>query len=382
MEHTYYPWETRESGAEGPQGLAEPLADSMPTAEAAPAAPEYVAARAGEGAVLLRWGNSGGAEGYLLLRGENPARLKLVAAVEETTYIDQQAGAANTWYYAVRAYNRFGQSAPALSPAVKTKDGGAGEPPESRLTGKRLRLKRPAGHEETYAERETAKTAPPAAPTALRAAARGTCLIGLSWEHSEQGVEFRIYRSETPWNSYGLIAETKEAAYLDTVPRADAKYYYFVQAVRAGAAGEASPMAEAHTFPKLPAPEPPRGLRAIPANGGVELQWQRGRGAAAYAVYARELPSGEFCPIGHTPDLRFFHEAPEPEGSREYRVQSYHDTGASEPVAVSLTRSAGRRSPLFGPAVFPAQAAPRRFPSFPTPNPPFLKEVAQRAAGH
>jgi len=361
-----YPWETAQ-----PRGCGQPLEDTViyptqpdPPAQPPPAPPAYVLAHAfQENQITLLWGEATGADGYLLLRGEDPGNLKPVAAVEVPSYIDSGVRAGRTYYYAVRAYNEHGQSAATPAATVSLLAGVAPEPA-------------PTPTSEPEPEEPPAPAeAPPAAPEApadLRTRICGTHLVELQWQGSGtdgEDVEYRLYRSATPWCSYGLVAETEGCRYLDTVPEADTKYYYFAQAVREGRSSPPSTMAEALTFPQLPPPEPPERLRAAPVNlDAVELRWTHARGAAAYVVYAR-MEGGDFQAVGHTLDGGFLHEGLPMDVSVDYRVQAYHDTGVSEPSGIVSVRTGAQRPAANNNAPRPA-ARPnppqnnRRFPAF------------------
>ena len=408
---TKYPWEaqpdlhTKQSAA--PMGMAQPLMDSVPAecetlpgdtvlGECLPNPPAYAMARMIRGQAALIWHESKRADGYLVLRGETPTQLKPVAALEETTHIDTQAKAGKLYFYAVRAYNDHGQSGATpivsiqmpeqLEPTPRAEKQPEKQPEQSSenspkephgeqaFAGKRLRVNRNQGErielkrtaEVPEHEPVSAKKSAPPAPKNLCATPQGTRLMALAWQPGAdvQDAEYRIYRSAAPWCSYGLIAETKETHYVDTVPEAAKRYYYFVQAALAGQVSEPSPMAEAFTFPALPPPEPPRNLRAVPAGDAVELQWRYGKTAAAYVVFARQ-EGEEFKVAGYTMEHSFLHEAPA-DAQMEYRVQSYHDTGVSEPSGICSIRT--RRAPQQRQAQPMPQNAPRRFPSFTIPK--------------
>jgi len=392
-----YPWETPQSSSgfpppiepEQPMGCRQPLEDAVliqaispeppPPASLLPAAPAYVLAHSfQENQATLLWGEAKGADGYLLLRGESQGNLKPVAAVEVPSYIDSQVRAGKTYTYAVRAYNEHGQSAATPTATVSLPAGAVPEPeaesePSAAFAGKRLRVqKKPQKKEQALKEEEPADEAAavPVAPTELRAKTRGTHLVELQWQGSDlhgEDVEYRLYRSATPWCCYGLIAETKDCRFLDTVPEAGTKYYYFAQAVWEGRSSAASAMAEALTFPRLPAPEPPERLRAAPVNlDAVELRWTHARGAAAYVISAR-MEGEDFQAVGHTLDGGFLHEGLPVDVNVDYRVQSYHDTGVSEPSAICTVRT-GAQKPVntprpSRPPVPPSQNN-RRFPAF------------------
>jgi len=215
-----------------------------------------------------------------------------------------------------------------------------------------------------------APPAVPEAPAELLAKICGTHLVELQWQGSgQEGTEYRLYRSATPWCCYGLVAETKGCRHLDTVPEAGTKYYYFAQSVREGRSSPPSAMAQALTFPQLPPPEPPERLRAAPVNlDAVELRWTHARGAAAYIIYAR-MEGEDFQAVGHTLDGGFLHENLPVDVSVDYRVQSYHDTGVSEPSAICTVRTGAQRQAASSNAPRPAvRPNPpqnnRRFPAF------------------
>ena len=350
QQRALYPWECPQ-----PKGCDQPLDDSLtfpvePELEPPfpppplPAAPAYVLAHAfQENQVTLLWGEAKGADGYLIQRGEDPGGLKPVAAVEQASYIDGGARPGKTYYYAVRAYNEHGQSAATPTATVSLPAGPApeAEPEPSAFAGKRLRVqKKPARKDHPEEPDEEAPPAAPEAPSDLRASTQGTHLVELQWKGTApEDTEYRLYRSATPWCCYGLIAETRECRFLDTVPEAGTKYYYFAQAVREGRSSPASVMAQALTFPKLPPPEPPERLRATPVNlDAVELRWPHARGAAAYVISAR-MEGEDFRVIGHTLDGGYLHEGLPVDVSVDYRVQSYHDTGVSEPSPICTVRT-------------------------------------------
>ena len=407
---TIYPWEAPAAQYGANQNTA--------------LSPPYLIARVFEGnQITLLWGEASQAEGYLIHRGENPQHLKPIATAQQTTYIDTTAQTGQTYYYTVRSYNEYGQSYPTDIASVTMPERPNAPPQELQSdeddapVGKRLRVQRKQlekcdappleseiyqgqphqrqqaqqayqaqqmrqAHQDQQAaqqlqqaqqeyqtqqaqqqaqqEYQTQQQAEPPAPTNLRAATQGTKLVSLAWQAPLQGLSYRLYRSQTPWSGYGLVAETDQPQYTDTVPEAATKYYYFVQSVYEGRASQASPMIDALTFPALPPPEVPQNLRANPyGHEAIELRWAPARAAAAYVVYARQSQNEDFCIIGHTLDCGWLHEGLAPESVVEYRVQAYHDTGASELSGVCANRSGQ-----------PRQQAPPRRPTAPANPPP------------
>ena len=352
-----YPWETIQ-GCERPIGCDQPLEDSAvlpaesPPPLDPPVPPAYVLAHAFQDTqVTLLWGEAKGADGYLILRSEGRGSPRPVAAVEEPSYIDSQTRPGKTYCYAVRAYNEQGQSAATPAAAVTLPPAPEPEPEPEPAQWPEPELSPVDG---SYA-------AAPEPPAGLCASVRGTHLVELQWQDSGEDAQYRLYRSATPWCSYGLVAETKDCRFLDTVPEAGTKYYYFAQAVRDVRSSKASAMAEALAFPELPPPEPPERLRAAVQPDAVELRWPHARGAAAYAVYAR-VEGGDFRVVGHTLDGGYLHEGLPADVTVDYRVQAYHGTGVSEPSAICTVHTGAARPSSTRPSRSPAQN--RRFPAF------------------
>jgi hypothetical protein len=199
---------------------------------------------------------------------------------------------------------------------------------------------------------------PPKAPASLRAVARGTQQVDLFWRPSEGAQSYRIYRSISPWDSYSLCGETRELSYTDTVPREETKYYYFVQAIANGNASEPSPMDSATTFPALPLPEPPVNVVATAVSPtAINLSWEHAKAAAAYIVSTRASADQSFESAGTVYENTFVHEGLEPGTWHEYRVQSYHQNGVSEPSAPvgTTTRQAETATNAWQPSMSSSQ---------------------------
>lgn len=384
---TQYPWELPAEGhtldeAEQALGCPHPLGDSVTySPPQPPAAPAYVQVQAvSESKAMLQWEQVQGADRYLVLRGDTPDSLQPLAAEDTTTYIDNQIQPGSSYVYTVRSHNAHGQSPAAplayfgqTAAQADVQDADFQQAPSAAqehpmpppFAGKRMKMQRRASRVPAD-ERDGIILPEPPAPADLRAKTCGTRLVELYWNDTpHEGVQYRLYRSETPWCSYALIAETEKRYYLDTVPQAGETYYYFVQSMREGRFGKPSAMAQALTYPALPEPEPPGRLRAVLVNPEtIELRWSHARGAAAYIIFAR-TEGEEFRAIGHTADGSFLHENLTPELAVEYRVQSYHDTGVSEMSSICSARTSAARARQTHP---PARPVPppqsRRFPSF------------------
>jgi fibronectin type 3 domain-containing protein len=196
----------------------------------------------------------------------------------------------------------------------------------------------------------------------LSAEADGTRCVALQWQPPADGLQYRVFRSESPWCGYGLVAETEKCEHRDQVPEAGRKYYYFVQSVRGGHASQASPMAQAETFPALPRPATPQHLRVtLPGGNTAALRWDHAPAAAGYVVFAKTQGENVFVPVGHTFENYFLHTGLPLEQSTEYRVQAYHDSGASAFSSVCTCHARPPRGMPLQPMM------QRRFPVFSMP---------------
>lgn len=331
-QHTHYPWGNGaptqqyaafQSGYEQQQVAADP-----------PPPPSRLTARCyQDNHAALQWRQAKGADGYIILRGSQPGNMQPIAAVAERAFVDTTTQPGRTYYYCVTAYNQHGKSRPCDHATVTLP---AAQPAKSSEN------QSPCYAPAPQLPCPPAPPEPPQlqAPTGLRAFAHGSRYIALHWQPLHSGVEYRVYRSESPWSGYAMVGETCETYYLDAVPEPMTKYYYFVQAVHNGRTSQAGNMAEAESFPPLPAPETPQNVRCTPQdNDIVELRWNQARAAAAYVVYARYDQSEEFSVIGHTLDCAYLHKDVPQTSYVEYRVQAYHDSAASE-----LSAACGGRS--------------------------------------
>lgn len=314
-------------------------------------APGFLLAHAFEpNKITLLWSASRAADGYLVLRGSNPNDLKVLASVEEASYIDTQVEAGASYTYAVRAHNADGYSAPTaasyVTMPVQQETPPLAAPRLAANSGETIPISDVSAPIKPAATQNIThgKSAVPAAPAMVRAIPQGTRQIAVRWHPGEDGGNqtFRLFRSLTPWCCYALAGETSETHYIDTVPHAGTKYYYFVQSMTDGRTSPPSSMAEASTYPPLPAPETPCKPRVAAVTAStVELHWRHAKGAAAYLISARRTGE-EFRIVGTTADVHFTHEELPPQTRFDYRIQSYHDSGVSEasPIASATTRSA------------------------------------------
>jgi len=336
----HYPWgnaaHTRPQAAHSP-GYAE--------SAVAPQSPAKLTAQVYQHShASLKWRAAKGSDGYIILRGSQPAAMQPIAAVAECTFVDTTTQPGRTYFYCVSAYNRNGKSRPCDYATVTLPSAHQSAPSGYTSSPSRSSMQpfQCASQAAPMLPQPPEPPAPPPlqAPKQLCAFAHGSRYIALHWQSLRNGAQYRIFRSESPWSDYAMVSETNETYYLDAVPEPMTNYYYFVQAVHNGHSSQASAMAEAKSFPPLPTPETPQNLRCIAQdNDTIELRWNPACAAAAYVVYARYDQAEEFSVLGHTLECTYMHKDAPQDSYVEYRVQAYHDTAASEPSTVCSCRS-------------------------------------------
>jgi hypothetical protein len=144
----------------------------------------------------------------------------------------------------------------------------------------------------------TPDTTPPAAPTALTAAA-GETSVALDWADNAEGdlASYRVYRDGA------LLATRSSSSYTDAAVSAGIKYAYTVTAVdTSGNESAASTPASAIPTGDTTPPAAPTGLSAAPGNGQVTLNWTDNADAdlTGYRVYRDGAPVASVTTSAYT----------------------------------------------------------------------------------
>lgn len=188
----------------------------------APSLPQGLAAQAiTTNQVTVTWSASAdnvGVVGYRVFRGLSPDALVLVGFVNGTTFNSNTHQASTTYYYAVQALDRGGNSSP-ISPAVSVTT----LSPDS---------------------------VPPSVPTGLLATAVAPKQVNLGWQKSTDNVAvvgYRIYRGLSA-TALNLVAGAANASYVDANRVPNTTYFYAVVALDArGNASERSDVVSVKT---------------------------------------------------------------------------------------------------------------------------------------
>ncbi|WP_156759031.1 fibronectin type III domain-containing protein [Microbacterium karelineae] len=195
------------------------------------------------GSVSLSWRESADADSYRLYRTAPDGTVELVAETDELTATDDEAQAGTTYSYAVAAVSGSDESVTSQAVEVDVID------PD---------------------------VAVPAAPTGLVADDVQAREVSLSWDDTEGALFYLVSRAESADGEFGVIGRTDEAAFVDGDVLTTVPYFYRVQAVNAGGAGEASDALETPADTVLARDSERIGRQpvAVAQDGGVYLGWR------------------------------------------------------------------------------------------------------------
>ncbi|HXR54569.1 MAG TPA: PKD domain-containing protein [Acidimicrobiales bacterium] len=193
-------------------------------ANGAPAAPTSLNATAGNAQVSLTWTGGSGATSYNVYRGTTATGLSTtpIATVTVAQYTDHSVSNGSTYYYEVEGVNTTGTGSPSneasASPSASLGGGGGG-----------------GGGGPT----------PPPAPSTLTASYNTAGYITLNWGSSAGATSYTVLRSTTSGNEASYVTGITSLTYKDTSLSPGSTYYYKVEGVVSGVAGNPSPEASA-----------------------------------------------------------------------------------------------------------------------------------------
>jgi fibronectin type 3 domain-containing protein len=221
--------------------------EGNPGGGAAPAAPAGLAATGANAQVNLTWNASSGATGYYVKRSTTSGAEAQIATPSTNSYSDSAVTNGTKYFYAVSAYNTYGQSGNSSEVSA------------------------------------TPALPVPAAPTGLVATA-GNAQVMLVWTASTGATSYDVKRSTTNGSGYQTVSSPTTSSFTNSGLTNGTIYYYVVTAVNSS--GESSASAQASATPAA-APQPPAaptGLTATAGNAQVSLTWTASAGATSYHV--------------------------------------------------------------------------------------------------
>ena len=158
-------------------------------------------------------------------------------------------------------------------------------------------------------EPEPAPTAPPAAPTGLRAApvTGSATQLDLAWDDVTTESGYKVERSATatgPW-AQGGATFTDVVTFRDSGLAPSTTYYYRVVATNAAGSSGPSNTASAKTNADTIAPSTPTNVKAAAGKAKITLTWSAstdsgGSGLAGYRILRSTASTGVYTQIGTT----------------------------------------------------------------------------------
>jgi fibronectin type 3 domain-containing protein len=309
-----YAYTLTAADASGNVSPASAALNIVTTTEIPPTVPTLFKAQAVSiSQINLSWNASTstiGVSGYEIYRGSSLANLTAYAQTQTTAYSDTQVGPSLTYYYAVLAYDMYGNQSSLTTPVAAT----------------------------------TPVETPPTTPGAPVAQALAYNQVSLAWPASSSVLSiggYLIYRGTSP-TSLAQISYSYVPAFTDQYASPATTYYYAVIAYDIDGLTSGQSAAVSVTTPQEPAPSAPTQVFAqATAYNQVALSWSASTSVAGiwgYAVYRGISPSA-LSIIGSSTTLAYTDTTPVPSTTYYYAVLAYDTYGLasaqSSPVSVT-----------------------------------------------
>src|SRR5690554_879802 len=245
-----------------------------------PEAPADLTADPGDMEVTLNWSAAVGATSYKIYRGTTSGNYSLTADdIVALEYVDTDVVNGTTYYYAVKAANKYGDS---------------GYSNEANATP---------------------QLQPPLQPQGLTAEVLSQT-VQLSWNDVDKADTYNVYRGTSSGDYTLREGGLTENAFPDTGLTDGVTYYYVVTAVNT--AGESPYSEEISVVPNPNPPAAPGGLSATVGSETVYLNWNfvynadtynvyRGTSSGNYTLRADELVDPDFTDSGLVNETTYYY---------------------------------------------------------------------------
>jgi len=262
--------------------------------------------------IRVTWSAVPEAGAYEVWRGESEnGEYELLARTGYNSYDDLSVTPGRTYWYRVKACNRFGCSD--FSPAA---------------SGRARRPERP-----------------PSPPTGLQAS-QGTYAdhIHLEWNAVSGAVHYEVYRAAVATASYVLLDTVEDTSYDDYRVSAGKTYWYKVRACSNDAC---SLLSEAVSgYAGVVGLQAPQGVTASDGDypDKVIVSWQAVEGATNYLVYRASSQDGPYSPIADVEETSYEDTNVVPGTTYWYKVRACN-ADACSPLSSADSGRAGEEGP-------------------------------------
>jgi len=272
----------KDSASEGGDGLPPP---SKVTVEGASST-----------SIALVWTAVSGAAKYKIYTSVTSTGIyRYVDETEERRYVANDLVPASTYYYKVSAVDISGIEGP----------------------------------QSTYAEGAT-KEQPVPVPGSVNASALSSDSIQVNWNRVAGAASYKVYRSASASDSYTIVSNRIDAAYIDTGLPPLTTYYYRVSAVTSRGESDLSVPVYATTPAEGVVPAPGNVQAALLNAAGIQISWNAVPNATSYRIYRGESAFGSYTLINSGATLAYTDTELSPATTYYYRVSAVHSTGESE----------------------------------------------------
>ncbi len=155
-------------------------------------------------------------------------------------------------------------------------------------------------------------TAPPAAPTGLKAARASATSVKITWSGVAGAAKYELYRATSSNGTYYKSVETVSSAFTSANVVEGKTYYYKVRAYRlVGSTKIYGPYSSVITYKHdgdndIPVPAAPTGLKAAKVSAtSVKITWSGVAGATKYELYRATSSTGTYYKSVETASLAF-----------------------------------------------------------------------------
>lgn len=279
-------------------------------------APESVTAISkSKSSITLTWSSVPKVTYYYIYRATSVnGSYRKIATVKTGNYTDKKLRKGSTYYYKVRAANRY-----EISPYSYTIKATVGN--------KYSNLSAPGGFE--------AKTI-------------NDSQISLRWNSVKNASSYYIYRATSVSGNYNKIAAVNGTTYTDKSLNQNTTYYYKVQAYDGKITGSYSLVVQATTYEIKNIPAPVNLQITNISDDEITFKWNKVNNADYYFIYRSSSKTGSYSKIATVDDTDYMDEKLSQNTTYYYKVKAY-DEGKTSDYSAVISATTKNETPLVPP---------------------------------